>query len=354
MKKNLIYIILAATVVHVTSCAKKDALNPVPSTSISDLTAFNTKDRIEGQVRGIYATIKNSGMYGGRYQIFNDIRGEEFNNERTNVVTGFDIWNYTPSNSSTNSVLNHWARAYYVINLANVFIDGMAAKGSAVVGTTLSNNYLGEARLLRAISYYSLLQLYARPYWDGNGSKPGVPLRLKGNTNSGNYALARASVAEVYTQILSDLTFAEQNLPLDYNNAALNTTRAHRNTAIAWKTRVYLSMQKYAEVITEANKIVSATPPFTATSGVANALQSDYTSLFKPPYTSAESMLSMPFLLLSSPVHKISWDIIMAPLHSTEVMANILCCLLVSFPILDGNLLMPGEVLYRSLVVKAT
>ena len=240
-------------------------------------------------------------MYGGRYQIFNDIRGEEFNNERTNVVTGFDIWNYTPSNSSTNSVLNHWARAYYVINLANVFIDGMAAKGSAVVGTTLSNNYLGEARLLRAISYYSLLQLYARPYWDGNGSKPGVPLRLKGNTNSGNYALARASVAEVYTQILSDLTFAEQNLPLDYNNAALNTTRAHRNTAIAWKTRVYLSMQKYAEVITEANKIVSATPPFTATSGVANALQSDYTSLFKPPYTSTESMLSMPFSTTEQP-----------------------------------------------------
>lgn len=301
MKKNLIYIILAATVVQLTSCAKNDALNPVPTTSISDLTAFNTKDRVEGQVRGIYASIKNSGMYGGRYQIFNDIRGEEFSNDRTNVVTGFDIWNYTPSNSSTNSVLNHWSRAYYVINLANVFIDGMAAKGSAVVGSTLSNNYLGEARFLRAISYYSLLQLYARPYWDGNGSKPGVPLRLKGNTGSGNYALARATVAEIYTQILSDLTFAEQNLPLDYGNAALNTTRAHRNTAIAWKTRVYLSMQKYAEVITEANKIVSAAPPFTATSGVANALQSDYTSLFKPPYTSPESMLSMPFSSTEQP-----------------------------------------------------
>jgi hypothetical protein len=301
MKKNFIYIILAAAIVQVTSCAKKDALSPVPSTSISDLTAFNTKERIEGQVRGIYASIKNAGMYGGRYQIFNDIRGEEFNNERTNVVTGFDIWNYTPSNSSTNSVLNHWARAYYVINLANVFIDGMAAKGTNVVGATLSNNYLGEARFLRAISYYSLLQLYARPYWDGNGSKPGVPLRLKGNTSSGDYALTRASVAEVYTQILNDLNFAEQNLPLDYGNAALNTTRAHRNTAIAWKTRVYLTMQKYAETITEANKIVSANAPFTATSGVAHALQADYTALFKPPYTSSESILSMPFSATEQP-----------------------------------------------------
>ncbi|MFN5987235.1 MAG: RagB/SusD family nutrient uptake outer membrane protein, partial [Chitinophagaceae bacterium] len=139
---------------------------------------------------------------------FNDIRGGDFNNERTNVVTGFDVWNYTPSNSSTNSVQNHWSRAYYVINLANVFLDGMATKGTNIVGAALSNNYQAEARLLRAMSYYSLLQLYARPYWDGNGSKPGVPLRLKGNTGSDDYALARASVAEVYNQILADLNFA--------------------------------------------------------------------------------------------------------------------------------------------------
>lgn len=40
----------------------------------------------------------------------------------------------------------------------------MTAKGTAVVGTQLSNNYQAEARLLRALSYYSLLQLYARPF----------------------------------------------------------------------------------------------------------------------------------------------------------------------------------------------
>lgn len=286
---------LAVSVIQFASCAKDEFLNPVPTNSISDLSAFDSKDRIEGQVRAIYASIKNAGMYGGRYQIFNDIRGEEFANDRTNVVTGFDVWNYTPSNSSTNSVLNHWSRAYYVINLANVFLDGMAAKGTTVVGTAVSANFQAEARLLRALSYYSLLQLYARPYWDGNGSKPGVPLRLKGNTGSGDYALARATVAEVYTQILADLTFAEQNLPLTNASALLNTTRAHRNTAIALKTRVYLSMQKYAEVITEANKIVSLTPPFRAASGVNHGLEADYTNIFKPPYTTNESILSMPF-----------------------------------------------------------
>jgi hypothetical protein len=301
MKKNLLYILMAVGLVQMTSCAKENFVNPVPTNLIIDLTAFDSKDRIEGQVRAIYASIKNSGMYGGRYQIFNDIRGGDFMNDRTNVVTGFDVWNYTPSNSSTNSVQNHWSRAYYVINLANVFIDGMATKGTTVVGATLSSNYLAEARLLRAMSYYSLLQLYARPYWDGNGAKPGVPLRLKGNTSSGDYALARATVAEVYNQILADLSFAETNLPLTNGNALNNTIRAHRNTAIALKTRVYLSMGKYAEVITEANKIVTATAPFTATTGVAHALQADVTNVFKTPYTTTESILSMPFASNETP-----------------------------------------------------
>lgn len=301
MKKNLLYIVMAAGLVQLTSCAKDNFVNPVPTNVISDLTAFDSKDRIEGQVRAIYTSIKNAGMYGGRYMIFNDIRGGDFMNERTNVVTGFDVWNYTPSNSSTNSVQNHWSRAYYVINLANVFLDGMAAKGTAVVGATLSNNFQAEARLLRAMSYYSLLQLYARPFWDGNGSKPGVPLRLKGNTGSDNYAQARATVAEVYTQILADLNFAETNLPLTNSNALNNTIRAHRNTAIALKTRVYLSMRRYTDVITEANKIVSATAPFTASSGVAHALQADVTNVFKAPYTTSESIFSMPFASNEAP-----------------------------------------------------
>lgn len=298
IKKLFSFVIIALVA---SACQKEDALNPVPTNAISDLTAFDTKERIEGQVRAVYASIKNAGMYGGRYQIFNDIRGEEFHNERTNVVTGFDVWNYTPSNSSTNSVQNHWSRAYYVINLANIFIDGMATKGTAVVGTTLSNNFIGEVRLLRALSYYSLLQLYARPHWDGNGSKPGVPLRLKGNTGGGDFALARATVDEVYQQILTDLNFAETNLPLTYPTAILNTTRAHRNTAIALKTRVLLSLRRYADVITEANKIVSTTAPFTATSGVNHSLQANIRTVFTAPFTTSESILSMPFAANETP-----------------------------------------------------
>jgi hypothetical protein len=188
-----------------------------------------------------------------------------------------------------------WSQAYYVINLTNLFIEGMAAKGTSVVGAALSSNYLGEARFIRAACYLKLLEHYAKPFADANGNNPGLPLRLTGIKGSGFSDLARSSVAEVYAQIISDLDFAETNLPLNYSTASLNTTRAHRNTAIALKTRVYLAMQDYAKVVTEGTKIVpQAVAPFSATSGVAHALQANIVNVFRSPYTTTESILSMP------------------------------------------------------------
>lgn len=294
MKKTAIYTTILLAGLLSTSCNKEASINPVPTTQISNLSSFSTPDRVLNQVRGLYANLRGGQFYGGRYIVYNDIRGEDFINELTNGVTGLEVWNHTVNNSS-NPVKDLWAQAYYVINLTNVFLEGMTKEGTAVVGDALAKNYIAEARFVRALSYYSLLQLYARPYFDGNGAKPGLPLRLTGATGAGDYNLARSSTADVYTQILADLNYAESNLPLSYSTAAINTERAHRNTAIAIKTRVYLSMQKYAEVITEANKIVSGTTSFSATSGVAHSLQADIANVFKTPYTTTESIFSLPF-----------------------------------------------------------
>ena len=293
--KNIKYIISLTLVVFLSVSCKKDLLNPVQQTSITDASAFDSPERVLNQARSLYTALKNGSFYGGRYQVWGEVRAENFINETTNGVTGFDVWNLNPLGSSTNSVQNLWSQAYYTINLCNLFIDGMAAKGTSVVGNTLSNNYLGEARLIRALSYYSLLQFYARPFADGNGSKPGLPLRLTGIKGAGFSAMARSTVAEVYTQVLADLNFAETNLPLTNATAELNTTRAHRNTAIALKTRVYLSMQNYPAVVTEGNKIASQlVAPFSATTGVAHALQANIATIFLTTYNTTESIFSLP------------------------------------------------------------
>jgi hypothetical protein len=297
MKRNIKYILIVFVVSGILSSCRRDLLNPAPENTVPEGSAFDRPSRIVNQVYSLYSALKNGAFYGGRYIVYGDIRGEEFLLEDPNLVTNADVWLLNPTNSA-NAIVGLWAQAYLVINNCNVFIEGMNNQGTTVVGTALSNNYIAEARLIRAISYYSLLQHYARPYADGNGSKLGLPLRLTAIKDNGQSDLARSSVADVYKQILADLDFAEASLPLTNSStaaSAANVTRAHRNTAIAFKTRVYLSMQNYAKVIEEANKIVPAAPPFTAISGVAHTLVSDYTTIFKTPYTTAESILSMPF-----------------------------------------------------------
>ena len=295
MKSQTRYLIGCLAGLLLFSSCQRELLTPVPQTSITDATAFDTPARVLNQVNSLYSSLKSGNFYGGRAQIAGDIRGEEFLNETTNLVTGSDVWSLNPTGTSQNFVKNLWSQAYYVINLCNLFMDGMGTKGTAVVGATLSNNYIAEARLIRAITYLKLLEHYARPYADGNGSKPGLPLRLTGIKASGYSDLARSTVAQVYTQIITDLDFAEANLPASYATAILNSTRAHKNTAIAFKTRVYLSMQDYAKVITESNKIVGQdVAPFSATAGVAHALNANIVNVFRTPYTSSESILSMP------------------------------------------------------------
>jgi hypothetical protein len=80
-----------------------------------------------------------------------------------------------------------------------------------------------------------------------------------------------------------------------------NTVRAHRNAAIAFKTRVYLNMGRYADVITEANKIVPATGPFVAPTGRAHKLEPTFLNVFRSPYTSLESIFSFPMTNTSGP-----------------------------------------------------
>jgi starch-binding outer membrane protein, SusD/RagB family len=291
IKHNLLALVV--TTGCLMSCQKDNWLNPQLTTAISDATAFDTKDRVAQQVNALYASVK-SGLYlGSRYIVYNDIRAEDYNNLRTNGVTGLQTWNHTLV-ASTNEVANVWGSAYSAVNQANVFLEGMAGKGNTVVGSALAANYNGEARFVRAMCYYDLLQLYARPYWDGNGSKPGLPLRLKANKSSGDNDLARSTVQQVYDQILQDLDFAEQNLPANYADALTSTTRVHKNTAIALKVRVNLSMRRYAQAITEANKIVSAAAPFKAASGVAHELQANIKNVFTT-FTTTESIFSLPF-----------------------------------------------------------
>jgi hypothetical protein len=252
-------VLSGALAMTVSSC-NKEFLNAVPELDLSDATVFNTPARVLSQVNGLYGSAKSGALFGGRYLIYNDIRGEDWVNRTTNSVTGYSTYqgNQDPSDSYLG---NFWVQGYLTINRTNLFLEGLSKNPNAVT-PALAANYRGEAKFLRALTYFSLVQFFAKPYILDKGASAGLPLRLKGETSSANNDLARSTVAQIYAQVLQDLNDAENELPDSYGTALLNTTRAHKNTAIALKTRVKLAMGDYAGVISDANKIVSAAAPF--------------------------------------------------------------------------------------------
>jgi len=298
MKKVIKGSIILALILLISGCTKDEWMNPAPVTSLSDLTVFDTKDRIVAQVNGMYASLKNGWHLGGRFQAYNDLRCDNFLPNSSNLVTLYATWNHSAI-SSTNEVQNFWNNTYQTINVVNVFIEGLKAawdggKLTSFLTQAEYNQFMSEALTIRAICYFDLAQMYCKPYHMGNGANRGLPLRLTANKSAAGNDLAPSTVAEVYTQILKDLGDAEGMAAANHGSTALNVTRIHKNTIIAYKTRVYMHMQNWPAVVTESAKIVPATAPFIATSGVPHTLSASYASIFASPHATLESVLSMP------------------------------------------------------------
>ncbi len=295
---KLLILILAA--VSLNSCFK-EYLDPVPKTAISDLTAFDTRERIVNQATGMYVPFKSGQYLGGRYQVYNDIRTDDFLNLQSNGVTGLQTWtlNVAPT---TSEVQNLWQQVYSGINRINVFLEGLESNKADIVPRLLSqaefDQFKGEALALRGMGYFHLSQLYARPYnQDSNG--PGLVLRITAQRSSADNDMARSTVAETYAQIVSDLTTAATLLPLRHGSGAgndvPNVSRMQRNTVYALLSRVYLHMNDFPAALAAGNNIVSTSAPFVNDKGgVQYGLAETFAQIFASPYTSSESIFSIP------------------------------------------------------------
>lgn len=277
--------------IGITAC-EKDFLDTVPSTSINEAEAYSTPGKILAQVNNLYSLLQNPNLYGGRFIVFNEQRGDEFGQNDGNAATGSAVWNQNVA--STNEYINDvWSAGYRAINSSNILISKL--QSTTVIPDSTARLYMAEAKFVRALSYLSLVLTYAKPYnLDKNAL--GLPLRLTPITSIGHNDLARSSVEEIYQQILKDLNEAEQELPVAYSTNILNSSRAHKASAIALKTRVYLHQANYQKVIEEASKLVPANAPYIYQEAtIRHLLESNVNSLFNGSYSGAEAIFSIPF-----------------------------------------------------------
>ncbi|PWG78377.1 RagB/SusD family nutrient uptake outer membrane protein [Pararcticibacter amylolyticus] len=297
--KNTFFVLIGLAALSGLPSCTKDILDTSPKTDISELTAFSTPEKILAQVNNLYSRLQRAHFYGGRYILFNEQRGDEFSQNSGNAAEGALIWQHTALSTDT-FVGNLWSFAYQAINNANIFIDKV--QNTTVLDAALRDQYISEAKFIRALSYFVLVQVYARPYASDNGASPGLPLRLTPQTSGGNDDLARSSVAEVYSQVIKDLDEAEAGLPAAYSTAALNASRAHKVTAIALKTRVYLAKADYGRVVAEASKLVPAVAPYAYTAGsLTHRLENNIAAVFSGSYTGNEAIFFLPFNATDSP-----------------------------------------------------
>ena len=107
-KRNLYIITLGATLLFTSAC-KREYLTPELKTSVAADNAFDTEFRIESQALSLYGSLKSGAFYGGRYLAYGNVRGEDFINETSNLVTASDVWSMNVANSAT-SVKGLWSQ----------------------------------------------------------------------------------------------------------------------------------------------------------------------------------------------------------------------------------------------------
>ncbi len=143
-----------------------------------------------------------------------------------------------------------WFASYNRIYYYNTVIDNiMGAEGT---NEQQKRSIQAEAMISRALEYLYLVNGYAKHYDMRTAeADPGVPLILDEDIAKKN--LVRASVKDVYAQILSDLQNALPNLPVQ---AKGNAFRASKAAGYGILAKTYLYMGNYAEALRAANEVL--------------------------------------------------------------------------------------------------
>jgi hypothetical protein len=250
MKKQSIFILALFIGVVFTGC--DDLLDLEPQASISDQIALSTPGNVQTAIIGGYQALGQANAYGGMYIYLTEVyaaSSTEMNWNGTFIQPG-EVYN--KQILTTNSYMAaYWATSYNIINRANFVLEALDVFGSDAAGKARAE---AEARFLRGIALYNLVQVYGKAYNDGNpASNPGVPVVLTPTrTVNETLQVPRNTVAEVYAQVLADLTAARDALPV------ANGFYANTFTASAFLTRVHLAMGNYAAAGAEANRVITS------------------------------------------------------------------------------------------------
>lgn len=248
--------ILAASL---SSCVN-DWLDVAPSDGTDADAALTSSSDLAAARTGMYKALKgNSSLvdyYGQQFFVYGDVHaGDDYqynNIGGSNRASFYYDMNYQTASEFNTSTVS-WQSPYVVIGRANRIIaaaEGGALSDAAEAKATI-DQYAAEAKVLRALAHFDLVRIYGKPYTEDQGASLGVPLVTE--VLESNAKPARSTVAEVYTQVVKDLTEA-----ISSNALATETEPGYVSVwgAKAILSRVYLNMGDYANALSVAEDII--------------------------------------------------------------------------------------------------
>jgi hypothetical protein len=252
---SYILIILVATLAF-SSCKK--FLEEDPKNLVATSNYYQTENDAIAAVNAIYAYLNSTstgstaGVYHSTFWVIAGCASDEMINKNvfTPDVDQISKFSQTPIN---NSLQETWTMHYKAITLANIAI----AKIPAIqMDATLRTRLVNEAHFLRGLLYFDMVRMF--------GS---IPLVL---AEEEPLTPPVASVDDIYTQIIADLTAAE-DLPDSYSPGN-GRGRATKGAAKAILAKVYLTQQNWQACADKSKEVINSNQ---------YALWDDFADVFK-------------------------------------------------------------------------
>ncbi len=222
-----------------------------------EATEFTSPHQIRLAAIGMYDLMQNLEFLGGRAQIYVDVRSID-----TNASSYFGAVSALDGSMTSNNtiVLAAYRGAYRTLGEINLFIEKLT-EAPDVLPADETAMYLNEAKFLRGVVYFYLVNLWGDQY-TASGTGLGVPWidrSFDGFSGFSEEAIVpRATTAEIYSKIIDDLT-AGTNLPASRGAGGPSLYFATSNAAWAMLSRVHLYRSNYSEAITAASHVTGYT-----------------------------------------------------------------------------------------------
>ena len=192
---------------------------------------FENEETAISAMTGIYNELYQSAFSNGSrtsVTVISGLSGDNIRNiNTTNLIPmEFQEHEIAPTNSNN---LELWNSAYNLIYITNSFLEGL--QNSNDISIELKQQLEGEARFVRAFTYFYLVNLYGE-----------IPLILTTDYRSNSIA-SKTSIEQVYNQITEDLQFSFEILSITYRNG--ERTSVNKFAAGALLAKVYLYQEKW-------------------------------------------------------------------------------------------------------------